>query len=260
MLIAGIVMLVVAIGLGIAAALVRRRSDQLRTMDKLTCTEIAQQAAAAASAIGTGHFRKEVATSGTVIPTGDLLTAPMSGTLCLWHRTVIRRRYEDRPSGSSNSTTTKTRVEHDASSQQRFAISDGTTTVQVDPQRISVQDPECTVDAYEPAGGLGGLLAGSLQIAGLQLNLGNNVGGRTLGIERVEYVLRPGVQLYAAGPVADVGGTLLMGGRDGSTLTLSPRSVEEQARSKARLAAWLAIGSAVVLAVAVALIVVSIVR
>jgi len=257
MLVAGIVVLVVAVGLAVTAVLVRRRSDRLRGMEQLSCTEIAEQAAAAAAAIGGGSFRKEVATSGTLVPTGDLLTAPMSGTLCVWHRTIVRRRYEERNS-SNNGTTTQTRVEHDASSQQRFGISDGVTTVQLDPQRISVHDPECTVNSYEPAGGLGDLLGGSLQIAGVQIDIGGGR-GRTLGLERVEYVLQPGARLYAAGPVTDAGGTPVMGGRDGSTLTLSPRSVREQAARTAKAAAGLAIGAAAALLAAVVLFVLAVI-
>lgn len=256
MLIAGIVVLVIAVGLGVAAVLVRRRSDRLRGLEQLTCTEIAEQAKAAAAAIGGGSFRKEVATSGTLVPTGDLLTAPLSGTLCVWHRTVVRRRYEERNS-SNNGTTTQTRVEHDASSQQRFGISDGVTTVQLDPQRISVHDPECTVDSYQPAGGLDGLLGGTLQVGGLQIDIGGGR-GRTLGIERVEYVLQPGVRLYAAGPVTDAAGALVMGGRDGSTLSLSPRSVQEQAAGAAKAAAGLAIGAAVALLASVVLFVLAV--
>lgn len=257
MLIAGIVVLVVAVGLGVAAVLVRRRSDRLRGMEQLTCTEIAEQAKAAAAAIGGGSFRKEVATSGTLIPTGDLLTAPLSGTLCVWHRTIVRRRYEERNS-SNNGTTTQTRVEHDASSQQRFGISDGVTTVQLDPQRISVHDPECTVNNYQPAGGFGDLLGGSLEIGGFRIDIGGGR-GRTLGIERVEYVLQPGLRLYAAGPVTDAGGALVMGGRDGSTLTLSPRSVQEQAARTAMAAAGLAIGAAVALVAALVLLVLAVI-
>jgi hypothetical protein len=68
MLIAGLIVLVVAIGLVTTAVLQRKRGMSLAGSEELTVSDVLAQITAAAAALGPGNFRKHVAVSGQLVP------------------------------------------------------------------------------------------------------------------------------------------------------------------------------------------------
>ena len=229
MLIAGLIVLVVAIGLIIAAVLQRKRGMSLAGSEELTVSDVLAQITAAAAALGPGNYRKHVAVSGQLVPSpnGELLS-PLTRTPCVWHRTVIRRRhYEWVTENNQRRRQETTSLEHEASSEQPFGISDGTATVAIDPSKARIDGAEKVLDVYEPQQTGGGFSTGvDVEVFGIRVSSGSGAdsGTDTLGYERVETVLRPGATMHVIGTVSDRTGAPRIAEQDGTKVQISTRS------------------------------------
>ena len=261
MLIAGLIVLVVAIGLIITAVLHRRRGISLAGSEELTVSDVLAQITAAAAALGPGNYRKHVAVSGQLVPSphGELLS-PLTRTPCVWHRTVIRRRhYEWVTENNQRRRQETTSLEHEASSEQPFGISDGTATVAIDPSQARIDGAEKVLDVYEPQLTGGGFSTGvDVEVFGIRLS--SDSGDDTLGYERVETVLRPGATMHVIGTVSDRTSALRIAEQDGTKVQISTRSRGELVTSTVKNAQRFMIAGTVVLIIGLALTIIGLVR
>ena len=261
MLIAGLIVLVAAIGLIIIAVLQRRRGVSLAGSEELTVSDVLAQITAAAAALGPGSYRKHVAVSGQLVPSSHgALLSPLTRTPCVWHRTVIRRRhYEWVTENNQRRRQETTSLEHEASSQQPFGISDGTATLAVDPSKARIDGAEKVLDVYEPQMTGAGLATGvDVEVFGLRLS--SESGDDTLGYEQEERVLRPGATMHVIGTVSDRTGAPRIAEQDGTKVQISSRSRGELVTSTVRNAQRFMIAGTAVLIIGLVLTIIGLVR
>ncbi|RJL30848.1 GIDE domain-containing protein [Bailinhaonella thermotolerans] len=172
--------------------------------------QIRHRAMAAAPTIGCGDVRDVADDTGAVTcevkgtagpGPGGLLKAPFSGTPCLWHRTVVKRRYRatERDSQGRSRTVTKSETVSDERSFEPFRITDVSGEVLIYPEKAGVDRPTESVDRFErkaaeplPADGGFGEIA--LAIGARLLD-----GDDTIGFEYHEWILTEGTPVYALG-------------------------------------------------------------
>jgi E3 Ubiquitin ligase len=229
MIIFGIVLLVAA---ALALWELHNARGKLRAMaaaETVPCADLVSLRDAAAEAAGAGVFNHACEVVGVTEP-GDTgpLTAELSKTECVWHRHVVKRRYEDKSRDSNGNTTTTTRTETVAelTSTAPFHVRDDSGTVLVDPAGITADHAEQVVDRFEPRGSGGG----GFSVEVLGFNVLGRGGDRTLGYEYEEWVIRPGKHVYVLGEATDRAGRLVMGKPAKGPFVLSTRSEEELVR------------------------------
>jgi hypothetical protein len=199
---------------------------------------------AAAEAAGPGAFSYVCEVTGDTEPgEGGLLTSELSKTECVWHRHVVRRKYEATTTDAQGrrQRTTRTETVAELASSAPFRLRDSSGLVLVDPAGVVPDRPEQVVNRFEsrPPG------AGGFDVSLFGITLSSNGGDSTLGYEYEEWVVRPGRRLYVLGEASDRSGRLVVGKPSKGPYVVSTRSEEElvgHARTRQRLAA---IGSAV---------------
>jgi hypothetical protein len=243
MLIAGAILLVIAVGIVLLARSQRSKADAARATETLTCGDLTQLASGVGTEIGAGSFSRRCEVVGQAERgDGAALTAPHSGIEVVWHHSTITHRYwELEERRDSEGRTSRERVEReetvsDITSSAPFVVADGSGRVAVSPEGAEVDSPERIVDRFEPQteapreSFLGGLLRG-----------GDDSG--TLGFHYREWILRPGARLYVHGAVSDATGRLAFA-KDGRYV-VSTRSEEELVGSAESTARWATIAAAV---------------
>lgn len=244
MAIGGIILLVVAI---VAVLWYRNATERLRAMtmtETIPCADLAALRDAAAQAVGPGVFRQPCEVVGTA-EAGDygVLTAELSKAECVWHRHIVRRRYEEVSTDSEGrrQSSTKTETVAEMSSSTLFYLRDTSGSVLIDPAETDIADAEQVVNRFERV-----VAAESARstISVFGLTLSAKRGDQTLGYEYEEWIVRPGQRLYVLGEAADHTGQLVVGTPEKGRFTLSTRSEEAligSARRERTIAAALAV-------------------
>ena len=183
------------------------------------------------------------------------LTAPFSGTRCVWYRTKVTHRYRERRrrgSGDSEWVTKNDTIAEDASNEP-ISITDISGAVWVFPNGAKVIGDHESLDRFEhhrPGSGppaSGSLGARALSMAG---DLLNRYTDTTIGYRYEEWVLHEGTELYVlAGAKRDQNGTCWLERPAGGPFLISTKS-EKQLSGQARLGAvgGYALGGVAVLA------------
>src|SRR5262245_60840977 len=135
----GMIMVVVAaVAVGIAAHL-RRKARDIRDVPTSTCAELRARVAADRARGRRPGFGGRCEAAGTTQPNaGGPLSAPLSGTACVWSRSVVKERYRyqrhDQDGDLVREQQTRTVV--DRRSDARFGLADATGALLVDPAGI----------------------------------------------------------------------------------------------------------------------------
>ena len=234
-LVAALVLLVVAAGLGWGAWSAARRHQRLTATESVGLATLRELHRAATQAAGPGAFRLLVDIEGTAEPGPDgPLAAPLSGTACVWHQHTVVRRYEvvDMEDGK-RVTRRREETESVLTTETPFLLRDAGSEVLVVPTR-RVDAAEQSVDDFQRAK--------PYERRG------------TTGWKRCEWVVRPGTRLFVHGEAVDRGGELVVvepEGRD--KLLVSTRSEAEVLERAASGHRWMRIASAASAALAVVL-------
>jgi hypothetical protein len=244
MLIAGAILLAIALGAVLLARSESGRARRATATETLDCSDITSLAAGVGEEVGGGSFRQQCEVVGTAEPGPQgALRAPESGGDVVWHRTKVTHRYWAMETRTVDGKTTRERVERsetvsDDTSSAPFAVRDASGTIAVDPRGAEVDAPERVVDRFEQGGQAaerGGFLAGLLR---------SGADSGTIGFRREEWVLRPGARLWIHGEVADALGTPTFGKPAKGDYIISTRSEAEvvgDARATAKFANVVAI-------------------
>jgi E3 Ubiquitin ligase len=230
MIFIGILLLLVAAGLLRWRQVTVRKLTAMTGAETVPCADLAALRDAAAEAAGPGSFRLACEVIGTA-EAGDagLLTAELSSTKCVWHRHVVRRRYEsvstDSKGNRTRTTTTERVAEHSTSTP--FVVRDASGTMVVDPGDVTIDRAERVVNRFDPAG-----VSGLLSVTGLSGVTPS--GGGTLGYEYEEWVVRPGQRMYVLGEASDRDGRFVIAKPEEGQFVVSTRSEEELTRGATR--------------------------
>jgi hypothetical protein len=212
MVVVGVVLVVAGAVCVYLAVRARRRVHAMTAAETLTVAELEARRGIAA---GLGaEFTQVCEVVGQAAPgAAGLLTAELSGTACVWHRSRVERRYETRErdgDGDERVTTRTETVAQQASAAPLAVVRDGAVIA----LELGGQVPdgaEQVVDRFEES--RRGLFSTDT----------------TLGYRYTEWVLRPGTPLYVLGEVRDGTGALVMGPprERGQHFVVSTRSEEE---------------------------------
>jgi hypothetical protein len=236
-LIAGIVLLAVAVGLVLYARHHRGKARTATATETLSCGDVAALSQGVADEVGAGDFSQHCEAVGAAKagPQG-LVDAPESGADAVWARTQVTHKYWEMVTVTRDGKSHRERQERsetvsDITSVAPFLLEDGTGSVLIHPEGADVDRPEKVVDRFEQAQevqGDGGFLATVLR---------STRDSGTLGFQREEWILRPGARLYVQGEVADRTGQLAFAKpRDKGAFLVSTRSEEEIVASAERTA------------------------
>lgn len=251
MLIAGVVLLVLAVAAFLYARHQRGRSRTATATETMSCGDIAALSGGVAAEVGAGDFTQRCEAVGKAAPgPGGLVDAPESKVDAVWVRTKVVHKYWEMVETRNDGRTTRTRQEKEETvseneSSAPFALRDDTGQVLIHPEGADIDRPEKVVDRFEQRTGRdrdddGGLLS-------TLLRSGQDSG--TLGFQHQEWVIRPGARLYVQGEVADRTGALVFERpRDKGAFLVSTRSEEEIVQGHERTAK-LALAGAIAAAV-----------
>ena len=250
MLIAGIVLLIVAVGAFLFARHQRAQSRKATATETMSCGDIAQLADGVAGEVGAGDFTQRCEAVGVAKagPQG-LVDAPESKLDAVWVRTKVVHKYWEMVETRNDGRTTRTRQEREETvseidSVAPFALTDDTGSVVIHPEGADIDRPEQVVDRFDQRSTAD--RAGDGLLSAL-LRSGQDSG--TLGFQHQEWIIRPGARLYVQGEVADRTGALVFERpRDKGRFLISTRSEEEIVAGHER-SAKLALGGAIAAAV-----------
>jgi hypothetical protein len=244
MVVGGIVLVAVAVGALVWSRITKNRLDAMAGAETVGCADLASLRDAAAEAAGPGAFNYVCEVTGDTEPgEGGLLNSELSKTECVWHRHIVRRKYESVTTDAQGRRQRSTRTETVAelSSSAPFHLRDASGRVLVDPAGADPDRPEQVVNRFEPRPPG----SGAFDVSLFGISLSGNGRDSTLGYEYEEWVVRPGRRLYVLGEASDRSGRLVVGKPSKGPYVVSTRSEEElagNARTQQRLAA---IGAAV---------------
>jgi hypothetical protein len=263
MIIAGAIVLLIAIGISVYIAIKRREIRAKMATETLSAGEIRELAKSVAEEVGPGHFSQRCEVVGkAVAPDGGPLKGPESNEDAVWFRSQVIHRYWELERDEHGDRTHTRRVEREEvvsqnESEALFGIDDGTGQVKVAPKGAKFDRPTKTVDRFEPhvenqsaATGLAGMFS-SVMRAGQRSG--------TLGFAYREWLLRPGTQLYVHGEVSDASGPLAFAKPKKGMYVISTRSEEEQLEEAGKRAKWATIAASAIGAIGIVLIVIGLV-
>jgi hypothetical protein len=250
MLIAGLILLVIAVGAFLFARSQRAKARAATATETLGCGDIEQLSQGVGAEVGAGSFRQRCEVVGAAAPGESGVTqAPHSGTDAVWHRSTVTHRYWEMERRETDGRTHWDRVEReetvsDITSAAPFVVSDATGQVAVSPEGADVDAPERVVDRFEQQTGGGAVAEGFLSgVLSAALRSGERTG--SLGFRYEEWIIRPGARLYVHGEVADASGRLAFAKPTKGRFVISTRSEEEIVGEAERWAKWSAIGAGV---------------
>jgi hypothetical protein len=245
-LIAGIVLLVVAVGAFLFARHERGKARKATATETMSCGDIATLSDGVASEVGAGDFTQRCEAVGVAqaSPHG-LVDAPESGLDAVWVRTKVVHKYWEMVETRTDGRTTRTRQEREETVSENesttpFGLQDDSGTVLIHPEGADIDRPEQVVDRFDQRSTAE--RAGDGFLSAL-LRSGQDSG--TLGFQHQEWIIRPGARLYVQGEVADRTGALVFEKpRDKGDFLISTRSEEEIVQGAERNAK-LALGGAI---------------
>lgn len=226
-------LVVLVLGLG-----ERRKRRAMAATETLRCDEIERRRGELAA----GMFSTVCEVAGRAAPgPAGTLAAPFSSVQCIWHRSVVTRRYwerkRDRDGDVRRVERTKVVAEH--RSPQPFTVDDGSGTIAVE---LGEERPEGDLEqvhsrfereegaaqASSELASLGRVVEG---LAGSKLGGGGLLSGGdiTLGYHFEEWVVRPGQDLYVLGEASDRSGTLSIGKPEKGHFLVSTKGEKELA-------------------------------
>ncbi|MDX6698392.1 MAG: hypothetical protein QOE65_1789 [Solirubrobacteraceae bacterium] len=217
--------------------------------ETMTAGGLKELADAARSAVGAGSFSQRCELVGQAQPGPQgAAKAPQSDEPAVWYRTKVTEHYWDweRDSDGDRRRVEKTRTLAQHESEDPFAVQDESGRVTLDPRDADIDEPVKIFDRFERDRGSfsgGGNLLASLAQSVFDWN------DNTIGVEREEWIVRPGARLYVLGEASDRTGELAMGKGEGGRYVISLRS-EEQLTTSAKRWATAALVATVVLATA----------
>jgi E3 ubiquitin ligase len=236
-LLAGIVLVVVAVAALLVARANRSRHRDFAGTERTSCGDLAALAAAVRDEAGGGSFAQRAEVSGAARPgDGGPLTSPLGAQECVWFRARVTRRYrtEQRDESGRIDERETSEVVSDERSETPMAIDDGTGTVLVDPRGAQVDQPEVSLDRYEPHSGDGD----ETTVSAFGLSYTSRRGEATVGFQRHEEIIRPGRQLYVLGEAREVAGRVQLGKPgSGDRFVISTRSEEALSADARKIAA-----------------------
>ena len=237
MLIAGIVLLLIAVAAFFYARSERGDARKAMATETVTCADAMGLSKGVADEVGAGDFRQRCEVVGKATAVGSAAKAPESGAEAVWHRTVITHKYWVMESRTVDGRTTRSRDERqevvsEIASAVPFSVADDSGSVLVRPEGAEVDEPEKVVDRFEPAEGVQDDDRGFFSSL---LRSGADSG--SLGFQHEEWIIRPGARLYVQGELSDRGGELAFAApQDDGAFLISTRSEEEIVSDKLRTA------------------------
>jgi hypothetical protein len=236
MLIAGVVLLVIAVAALFWARSERAGARKATATETLACGDISSLSTGVADEVGGGSFTQRCEVVGAAQPgPSGALKAPESGADAVWARTTVTHKYGVMEEQTTDGRTTRTRKEREeqvssVDTDTPFAVKDDSGTVLVHPSGADIDEPEQVADRFERAD-----VADSIgdSVLSALFRSGNDSG--TIGFEHEEWIIRPGTRLYVQGEVADrTGGLVFSEPKDDGPFLISTRSEEEIVSGKLR--------------------------
>src|SRR3954452_8832070 len=154
MLVAGIILVVIGLIAAGFAWWQHRELMELVSVETSTCGELRELADTVnQTEEAAGAFAHTYEVAGVVKPNGEPLDAPHSNLKCVWYREEVTEKYweyEYRGEGKDRRQVRvdKTRQLSSSASELDFLIDDGTGTVVVEGQKISVDEPRKVWDKF----------------------------------------------------------------------------------------------------------------
>jgi hypothetical protein len=240
-LIAGGLLILVALGALAYAQHAKRSARKLTATETLTCGDIDTLAKGVAGEVGGGSFSQRCEVVGKAqAGASGVLKAPESGADAVWHRTTVTRHWEERRQVQRNGkTVTEWASQSDTiselSSSAPFAVSDGSGSVVVAPEGADVDHPERVVDRSEAEEA--GSVAAAVVDAFIDLD-----GRRNQRLETEEWIIRPGARVYVHGEVSDSTGALTFAKPPEGRFLISTRTEQDIVKGQLSGAKWATIG------------------
>lgn len=255
-LIAGVVLIVVAVAAVFVARHERATARTATATETLSCRDVSALSQGVADEVGGGGFsqRCEAVGAAKAGPQG-LVDAPESRVDAVWVRTKVVHRYWETVETRREGQTHRRRQEREETVAEHtsiapFALADDTGSVLVHPEGADVDRPEKVADRFEQHAAIdhdGGSLSTLLR---------STDDSGTLGFRHQEWVIRPGARLYVQGEVADRTGALVFADpQDEGPFLVSTRSEEEIVAGAQRGARVAATGAGVAAVLGVVLLI-----
>ena len=236
MLIAGGVLLVIAIAAFFWARSERSGARKATATETMACGDISSLSSGVADEVGGGAFTQRCEVVGAARPgPAGALKAPDSKADAVWARTTVKHKYWVMEQQTTDGRTTRVRREREEEvssidTDTPFAIEDDSGTVLVHPSGADIDQPEQVADRFERA-----TVGESISDGILSSIFRSGDDSGTIGFKHEEWIIRPGTRLYVQGEVADrTGGLVFSEPADDGPFLISTRSEEEIVSGKLR--------------------------
>lgn len=248
--IVGVVLVLAAAGLLLAAGAQKRKLDLMTGTQTTTAAELKGLAESVAKDIGAGSFAETAEVKGT-IRCDHPLTSELTNTPCVYYEMKVTREYEETywdTDSKGNRTQRHRRGSETVSQNTRgcpFDVEDATGRIAVDPTGAAIT-AEKVYDRFEqgePRGTALSIGRWTLNLASIALGSGR----RTLGYKYEEKLVPLGRPIYVLGEAADSGGQLVIRKptKKGTAFIVSLKSEEELTKSATGANKGLTIGAGV---------------
>lgn len=210
-----------------------RKAYDMQTTETSSAADLDRLASDIAKEIGAGSLAQAAELKGA-IECDAPLAAEMSGTECVWYRSVVTREYEEpyteRDSDGKTRSGTRRGSETVSSNERRisFRVRDASGACEVDPEGAAM-DGERILSRFER-----GDQGPSLSFGGLTVRLGGiGPGRRTIGYRLEEWAVPTGRTVYVLGEARDDGGRLRVAkpSAKGGRFLVSLKTEEELVRA-----------------------------
>ena len=246
----GLVFILAAAGLLIAAGVQKKRFTLLASTETSTAADLSSMAGAVAEEIGAGSFHQIAEVAGTS-RCSDPLVSELTGTPCVYYDMRVVREYQETywdTDGNQNRVQRSRRGSDTVAQNNRsclFEVEDATGRVTVDPSEAKVV-AEKACDRFEPGEPRGP----TLSLGRWRFDLGGLavVGGRrTVGYRYQEKIVPVDRRIYVLGEASDRSGHVVIGKptAKGAPFLVSTKSEEALIKSARTAARWLVVGTAV---------------
>lgn len=239
LIIFGLLLLAAGVVAFVFAQRTRRNIHAMIGTETLPVAELEDLHRTAVEVAGPGGFRRVCEVVGIAQPgPHGLLQAELSGTKCVWHRHVVKRRYKQDYYDSDGHRRTRqvTETVAELTSEQPFAVVDATGAALVRPNGTHPDGAEKVVSRFERnTNRSAGPTIFGIQLPGFDRD-------DTIGYEYTEWVLRADARLYVHGEASDRSGELAVGKPDDGLFLISTRTEDEVKASNVRKQKLLAFG------------------
>jgi len=248
-IIAGVVLVLAAVGLYIGSRSQKRKLSQIKGTETSTAADLVGLAASVAKEIGAGSFNQVTELKGT-IECPSPLTSELSQTTCIYYSMTVTREYEETywtKDDKGNQVQRMRRGTESVATNTRsvsFQVRDATGTTSVDPDGASFVD-EKVLSEFRPGEGIGGIRFGSYSFNPASLR--GLVGGRrTVGYRFEEKAIPVGRPIYVLGEAVDSDGRLRVQkpSKKGTSFIVSLKTEEQLAKGAQSATTGLLIGAA----------------